>query len=57
MDNENKKLRSSHEKAERKRLIRLAESCYNLDPRIRREREEEAAEKQRKKDDKKNFKA
>lgn len=57
MDNENKKLRSSHEKAERKRLIRLAESCYNLDPRIRKEREEEAAEKQRKKDDKKSFKA
>ena len=57
MDNENKKLRSSHEKAERKRLIRLAESCYNLDPRIRKEREEHPAEKQRKKDDKKNFKA
>jgi predicted Ser/Thr protein kinase len=39
MDNENKKLRSSHEKAERKRLIKLAEMCYNLDPRIRLERE------------------
>ena len=39
MDNEDKKLRSSHEKAERKRLIKLAEMCYNLDPRIRLERE------------------
>lgn len=56
MENENKKLRSSHEKKERARLIKLIEMCYNLDPRIKKEREAEEAEKQKKKDEKKNFK-
>jgi DnaJ family protein C protein 2 len=34
MEGENKKEREIHGKAERKRLVKLAETCYELDPRI-----------------------
>ena len=44
MEKENKKLRATYEKAERKRLFRLVENAYNSDPRIQKElaAEEEA---------------
>lgn len=57
MEQENKKLRAVHEKAERKRLIKLAELAYNNDPRIRMEKELQEAEKLRKKLEKREFKA
>lgn len=34
MENENKALRKKHEKEERKRLIKLVDRAYKLDPRI-----------------------
>lgn len=37
MENENKKIRKTHETKERARLIKLAETCYNHDPRIKKE--------------------
>ena len=39
MEQENKKLRATHEKKERARLIKLAQTAYDNDPRIKRERE------------------
>ena len=57
MENENKKVRAKYEKKERARLIRLSETCYNNDPRIKKELEEAEAERQRKKNEKKDFKA
>jgi len=57
MENENKKVRSVHERKERARLIKLSEMAYNCDPRIRLARESEEKEKLRKKDEKRNFKA
>lgn len=57
MENENKKERSKYDKEERKRLIKLAETAYNNDPRIKKLIAEEEAEKQRKKDAKREFKA
>lgn len=35
MEKKNKAERDKHSKEERKRLIKLAEACYDLDPRIR----------------------
>ena len=49
MESENKKVRAKYEKKERARLIRLSETCYNNDPRIKKELEEAEAERQRKK--------
>ena len=57
MESENKKVRAKYEKNERARLIRLSETCYNNDPRIKKELEEAEAERQRKKNEKKDFKA
>lgn len=52
MEKENKKEREKHAKIERKRLIKLAETCYELDPRIqailRKEKEEKEAIKKSK---------
>jgi hypothetical protein len=45
MENENKKERKIHEKKERIRLIKLAETCYNNDPRIKRDLAQAEAEK------------
>lgn len=39
MENENRKLRKEHERAERKRLNKLVDGAYKRDPRIRREQE------------------
>jgi DnaJ homolog subfamily C member 2 len=46
MEKENKKERDKHAKIERKRLIKLAETAYDLDPRIQAmlKQEEEAKE-------------
>jgi DnaJ family protein C protein 2 len=56
MEKENKKEREKHAKLERKRLIKLAESAYELDPRIReinrKEQEAKEAIKKNKQDDK-----
>jgi len=57
MENENKKTRSKYEKKERARLIKLAETCYNNDPRIKKELDEIEAERQKKNQSKKDFKA
>jgi hypothetical protein len=43
MENENKKTRSKYEKKERARLINLAETAYNNDPRIKIELQEAEA--------------
>lgn len=43
MENENKKTRSKYEKKERARLINLAETSYNNDPRIKIELQEAEA--------------
>lgn len=56
MEQENKKTRSKYDKKERARLIRLAETAYNNDPRIKKERELVEAEKLRKKQEKKDLK-
>jgi hypothetical protein len=56
MDQENKRIRAKYEKKERARLIKLSETCYNNDPRIKRELELVEAEKLRKKNEKKDFK-
>lgn len=56
MDQENKRIRAKYEKKERARLIKLAETCYNNDPRIKKELELAEAEKLRKKNEKKDFK-
>lgn len=53
MENENKKIRSKHDKKERARLIKLYETAYNADPRIRRENEQIEAEKVRRKQEQK----
>lgn len=45
MENENKKIRKTYEKKERARLIKLAETCYNNDPRIKKELADAEAEK------------
>ena len=54
MEKENKKEREKHSKLERKRLIKMAETCYELDPRIqaiiRKEKEEKEAAKKSKQD-------
>jgi len=57
MEQENKKLRAQYERKERARLIKHSEMAYNLDPRIRKERELAEAEKLRKKEEKRNYKA
>lgn len=57
MENENKKIRAKYEKKERARLIKLAESCYNNDPRIKRELQEIENEKLKKNQQKKDFRA
>lgn len=57
MENENKKTRKTHEKKERARLIKLAETCYNNDPRIKAELAMAEAEKEAAKQLKKDFKA
>ena len=57
MENENKKIRKTHENKERSRLIKLAEMCYNNDPRIKAELALIEAEKQAKNQAKKDFKA
>ena len=56
MDQENKRIRAKYEKKERARLIKLAETFYNNDPRIKKELELAEAEKLRKKNEKKDFK-
>jgi len=45
MQNENRRGRKKYEKAERKRLILLATRAYENDPRIKAEKEKEAAAK------------
>lgn len=54
MEGENKKEREIHKKAENKRLIKLAETCYELDPRIqaiiKKEKDEKDAIKKGKQD-------
>lgn len=45
MEKENKKLREKHLKKERSRIIKLVETAYNKDPRIRKMKEEEEAAK------------
>jgi hypothetical protein len=45
MENENKKTRSKYEKKERARLISLAETSYNNDPRIKIELQQAEAQK------------
>ena len=54
MEKQNKAERDKHAKAERKRLLKLAETCYELDPRIqaiiRKEKEEKEALKKSKQD-------
>ncbi len=56
MEQENKKTRSKYDKKERARLIRMAETAYNSDPRIKKEKELVEAEKLRKKQEKKDIK-
>lgn len=51
MQQENKRCRAKYEKAERARIIKLVETAYENDPRIRKEREEIEAEKQRKREE------
>ena len=50
MENENRKLRKEHERAERKRLNKLVDGAYRRDPRIRKEQEMIEREKQLKKE-------
>jgi DnaJ family protein C protein 2 len=49
MEKENKKLSLKHLKKERLRIIKLVETAYANDPRIKRMKDEEEAEKKRKK--------
>ena len=57
MEGENKKVSKKYEKEERARMIELAETAYQNDPRIRAELAEIEAEKNRVKQQKKDFKA
>ena len=45
MEQENKRRRAKYVKAERARILKLVETAYDNDPRIRKEREEIEAEK------------
>ena len=45
METQNKNSQKKYVKEERKRLIKLVETAYNNDPRIRKMREEEAEAK------------
>jgi len=56
-ENENKKVRATHEKSERKRLIKLAELSYDNDPRIKLIRKAEEDAKNAVKNQKKDFKS
>ena len=49
MENQNKKCREQYVKAERKRLIKLSDTAYRLDPRVKAHLAKEAAEKEAKK--------
>ena len=51
MENENKKIRSKYENKERARLIKLYETEYNNDPRVKAELEKIEAEKQKRKEE------
>lgn len=51
MENENKKIRSKYENKERARLIKLYETAYNNDPRVKAELEKIEAEKQKRKEE------
>lgn len=50
MDRQNQKIRKKYVEAERKRIIKLAETAERLDPRIRAEREEKEAKKREEKE-------
>lgn len=56
MEAENRRCRKEHVNAERKRLIRLTEAAYNVDPRIQQELKAIEEEKQRKKNEKWEYK-
>jgi hypothetical protein len=51
MEKENKKIRDKHVKKERARIIKLVETAYKFDPRIKAHLEKEEAEKLRKKEE------
>jgi len=57
MEKENKKVSAEYERKERARMIKLSELAYNLDPRIRKEREAKEAAKEAVKAGKRNHKA
>lgn len=51
MEKENKKIRDKHMKKERARLIKMVETAYKFDPRIKAHLEKEEAERLRKKEE------
>ena len=56
MEKQNAKCREKYDKEERKRLMKLVDTAYNNDPRIKAMREAEAAAKKAAKDAKKEAK-